>query len=480
MKIQMVLSTLLVGICLLNVANAWQDPQPVPPDVAGEPQVENQGGEQEDEFIEEAPMALIAGNMEEQFVQSQTMAAQSELYLLREQLELDDEWSESIKESLEEDIKRVAKEMAEKQENATAFSFNATLDPNLRRAMWEKVEEALPAGKEAAFKDYQDMIIKLQRLNDATAVQGILVFLDNQLCLSQTQVDELKQLYVNSWDSSFNEQVGTMVINGMIFGRNAVDLVQREQFEKILNEKQLEVFEALDQNSNLMMALQMGAMGDEQVNLESVRTQCDEALDLKVAEYEALVGLTEQQKKKLAVARKGTITRVSKRIGEVFNDVNNNMDMLGTDLETMEILLEPVISQCTRQSVWQNTIAKVFDEDQLKKIEVREKARREMATDQIVNYMLFSMLQMPDTQFGLTYEQHIKLAAAVKEKYDGTNFNYFAVAVCIFKVSDDEFQEILSDDQWNKFKPMLDSQRASFDELMNNEDEEDEEDESDE
>ena len=480
------MAILLAGICFLNIGNAWQDPQPTqvaPPDASkeaqAEPQDEDQVEDQQDELIEDAPMALIAGNMEDQFVQAQTQAVKSELNLLKDQLDLSDDWGGSIEDSLKEDIKRVAKAMSEKRENAAAFGFDTALDPTLRNAMWEKIEEALPDGKEEAFGEFKDMIIKLQRLNDETAVKGILVFLDNQLCLSQTQVDKLKQLYTNNWDSGFNEQVGTMVINGMVFGREPVDLVSGEQFEEILTEQQLEVFKELDQSSNLMMALQMGIMGDEQVNLESVRTQCDKALDLKLAEYEALVGLTEKQKKMLSVARKGAVSKVSKRISDVFDNNDDAMNMLGTDLETMEILLEPVVSQCTRQKAWQNTIAKVFDEEQLKKIEVREESRKEMAADQIVNYMLFSMMQMPDTNFGLTYEQHIKLADVVKEKFDGTHLNYFGVAVGIFKVSDEEFQEILSEDQWASFKPMLDSQRASFDEMMESSDD-DEDDESDE
>lgn len=500
MKIQTVLAILLVGFCFSNSGFAWQDPPPVkevaemsaeeltaemelpPQDVDeknGDAQIENQDAEvQDDEMIEEAPM-LLGGTMEEQFIQTQTQAAASELKQLQDQLNLDDEWIEKLKSSLEEDIEAVGKEMAAEANTSVGFGFDSAVNSKLRSAMWKKIEEALPEGKEAEFEEFKKMISKMQELSDETAVKGLLVFLDNQLCLSQQQVDRLQTIYSENWDSGFNEQVGAMVINGMIFGRAAIDLVSEEEFEKTLTEKQLEVFKSLNQSSNFMMALQMGAMGgdDDGVNLEAVRTQCDDALDLKIAEYEALVGLTEKQKKMLGVARKGAASRVVDRLGEMFKKANENLNMIGMDLEVMDALMEPVVSQCTRESAWQKTLQKVFDEDQLEKVNARENARREMAIDQVVNYMIFSMIQTTN-ELGLNYEQHVKLVELVKSKLGDKHHSYFGVAIGIFKASDEEFQEILTDEQWSTFEPMIESQRASFEEMMG--DDEDSDDESDE
>lgn len=482
MKIPTAIAVLIIGLCYSNFAYALrtlpQDLKVVGKTVELDENLADEAVLQEDgELVEEAPM-VFGGTTEEYYVQTQTRAATSELNQLKQLLKQDDQWSEKILSSLEEDINAVAKELVEKaNESAGGIGLDTMLDSNLRQAMWKKVENALPEGMENEFAEYKEMVSSLQRLRDETAIKGVLVFLDDQLCLSQEQIESLQRAYAKHWDSSLNEQAGMFAINGMVFGRAVVDLAGEEEFEKTLTENQLEVFRSLSESSNFLMAVQMNAIGDadEEVNSDSVRAQCEGSLGLKIAEYQALVGLTDKQEKMLTVARKGATARVVERLEAMIKKANDNPDlmMMNPNLEVMETLLEPIVSQCTREPAWQKALKKVLDEDQLQKVEAREVQRREMAVDQVVNYLVFTMIQTTEGM-QLRYDQHLKMVELIKGKMDVDRCSYFDVAFAIFKATDEELKEILTDDQWNTFKPMMDSQRASLNEMMGGEEDSDE------
>ncbi len=246
-----------------------------------------------------------------QFFSEQQTAARIELKQLQDKLQLDDEWIKS----LEKDIEKAAKDLADHASVLLVFGFGTGLNTGLRKAMWGKIEEALPSGKEAAFAEFKEVIVRMQKLRDETAVKGILVFLDNQLCLSEQQVDNLRELYAKNWNSALFEHAGSMPELGLFWGRDAIDLVGEEEFENALSAKQFDAYKSLGQRFN---SSKIRLMEPDEVdsNLESAQTSCNKAMDLKIAEYEGLLEVPSQKLKMLSVGCKGVISKVLNQIEE--------------------------------------------------------------------------------------------------------------------------------------------------------------------
>ncbi len=457
MKIRSAVLITFAAFCCVESCLAWQDDSLT---IGGDGAIEQVDGEDNPDAV---PDPMDAG-IEEKYVQRQTQAVDRELLQLKAKLQLDDEWIESLKISLKDDIKKVAEDIADKA-NDFVFGFEKNLDSRIREIVWEEIEGMLPEGKNAAFEEFKGMISRMQKLQDETAVNGILVFLDDQLCLSVEQIDRLRILYSKDWDSSLNEQVGILTMNGMIFGRSTIDSIGLDELEKTLSTKQFEVFEVLGQDSNCLKEILMGGMGqkDDAAGLDAIRLFCDDALDLKLAEYKDLVGISERQMKLISVARKGAVAQIVARYDELLKTGLGNPDALnGMSIEIERTLVEPVVSQCMRTRAWKKTLGKIFDETQMQKIEERESARKALATDQVVNYMFYSM----GANLGLTYDQHVKVVDAIKKSIGDSSTNYVLFAMRILNVPKEEFQEILNDEQWELFKLMLDEQRVLLEQMQ--------------
>ncbi len=408
--------------------------------------------------------AAGGGAMEGEYRRQQAAAVDAELRVLKSELSLDDEWIESLKKSLTDDLDEAAKRISDAADESEVFGFDESLDGQLRELVWKKIEAELPDEKSAEFDAFKDMVNRMQKLKDETALNGVLVYLDNQLCLSKKQIDHLRNLYANDWDSMFNEEASMMSMNGMIMGRGTIDLVSNEEFKKTLSSEQYDLFKNLDESSSFMLMVQMAAMGqqDDSVDIEAIKVKCETALDLKIAEYDALVGISENGMKFLSVARKGAIAQVAGRFEKVLRLIDDDPNALnGMNVEVMGTLMDPVLSQCTGTSVWQKTLPKVFDEAKMQKISEREEVRTAVAKGQVLNYIVFSFSNM-GADLALTVEQHERIVAVIRDRMDDAPVNLMALVAAVFTVPDEDFQEILSEEQWGSLKPVLDQQRAEM------------------
>lgn len=456
---------LVVFCASLSMATTWQD-VPLENGVEAPP---IQEGDLDALAVEE----VFPNGMEDQYLELQTAATKVQLEKLKRELGLDDKWADTLQELLKEDIAAAAKRIAEENDGNFGFSMTQSLETELRGRMWELVEERLSDDKKDQFALFREQDEKLHRLRDETGINGLIVFLDNELCLTEPQVDRLSELYSKNWNSSRNDEASMMVTNGMMFGRGTLEIVSNENMEEILSKKQFEIYEKMDESSNLMMMLQMGAMGgSETVDMESVKSSCVQSLDLKIDEYEQLVGLSEKQSKLLRVARKGAIAKVVSRMNSVLETIRENPDaMNGMNIEVMSALTESMIAQCTRTNAWQKTLLKAFEGEQLEKVQQREARRDELAMNQMLNYIVFSLTSMQG-DLGLTAEQHEGFVALFREQLrDEPRLDLMTLAKMIFSIPGEKFEAILTDDQWARFEPMLDMQRQQM-EMMEEAEEE--------
>ncbi len=282
----------------------------------------------------------------------------------------------------------------------------------------------------------------LRNLEDKTAINGMLVMLDNQLCLSEEQIDRLRPLFSKDWDSSLNTQALIRVLALFVKGERA--LIGIDELEEILSAKQ---FEFLDSFRRLV---EIGSE-DEYVSL------CNVVMGLKLSEYKDLVGMSEQQEESLSVVRKGVVLKAKKRCTELYEALFDNPE----DNEIKSSIYVPVISHCRRLEIWQSALGKIFDEMQLQKIEERESARNTFSADQKANNIVFGILQK-GVNLGLTHDQHVKMVDVIKKGVGDRFISGWDIQMIFVSVPEEEFQEILTDEQWELLKPVIDKQRASL------------------
>ncbi len=96
--------------------------------------------------VDEAQVARVA-----MFATIQAEAVTTELNRIKKRFELDDAWVESIKTSLDQDIDKFARRMAEAAKGL-AGNFSSRLDKNLRSTMWEKSKQPFLKSARSLFK----------------------------------------------------------------------------------------------------------------------------------------------------------------------------------------------------------------------------------------------------------------------------------------------------------------------------------------
>jgi RNA polymerase sigma factor (sigma-70 family) len=425
--------------------------------------LENEVGEQDNDQDEEI------GSLERSYRELQTKAVRVELRMLKRELDLEDDWGESLLDSLKGDINSAAHEMLYNLESKHAgfgFSFTDSLESKLRVKLWEKIQASIPEDKRANFVAVKNMMYQLQKLKDATGLNGLLVYLDNELCLSVEQVDRLRELYSNGWNSLRNDEAGMLAASGLLFGRETIDAVDKEVLAEVFTDKQLDVFERLGKNSNFVAMIKRAKGQEAEKVTVEVKAACDLAFRLKTAEYHEMVDASEEQLKLLSIGRKGAIAKVAERFVELLEIVAQDPSATyGLNATSMEVK-EPFNAKCVRTPAWQKTLSKTFDEAQLKKIHQREAQRKEFRLGQLLDYTVFANFHsmgfdpgLQGIELGLTFEQHEDLVAAVRDRLDADALlNVRTIISAIRSVSEERFNEILDQEQLDLLKPWLEKQ----------------------
>ncbi len=284
------------------------------------------------------------------------------------------------------------------------------------------------------------------------------MLLDRHLCLSTKQIGDLKKLYSATWNPEWNEFVGSMISSGNIYDRSPFDSGKPAQLREVLSARQMEVFELLDAKYGLEKIMETLLYGPEDHGeSDPIRNFCNSAMEMKLAEYQDLVGISKSQMDVLKIGRKGAIANVVDRAEKIIHLVREDSGSLNPlDFELIETLEEPAVSRCTKMAAWRKTLGKALDEDQISKIDERESHRKAFELEQVLNSLVFSLSSTSEVNLGLDYDQHVNMVALLKDAIDGQSTNYTIVSILMIgKVPDKDWQELLTDEQWQRLEPML-------------------------
>lgn len=444
MKAQVALSSLVLSVLGASFCFAVQD-------IRQDVEAVESSEQQEDDQIASL-FGCSREQLETRFATYQSRAVSAVLRQVKHQLDLDDQWRVKVEEDLTEAVSATVKEMVEQavvnrsEHSKIGYGFDASiLRDNLKNLMWAEVEDSLPRENDAAFAELKEMYEQSLKLKTHNAVLGIVVFLDNQLCLSEEQTRALTAQFESNWDTVFNNSTGMLEIHGLS-RQDVLELVSEEDIRKILKPIQFEKFKDLDRVVSFYAISRMRQTEDD---LDDLKSMCNAVIDMKIAEYKELVGLNESQSRVFSVARKRTIKNVLASLTE-----NTNEERIQNRVSNQSFFSEPAISRCINEDVWQAALRKVFDEEQLQIIQKREAVRREMAQERAANFLV------PRAIEGLNLKQQKKIVELVKSQMGDAETNYYAALDGLTKVADEDYQDVLTKEQWRVFKPILVARRS--------------------
>lgn len=411
----------------------------------------------QDQAVEEAEVETesIGEMLADACTHMQSMAMHAELQKLTSEFDLDPGWVEEQANLMNKEVEQLVENMSQRDAHLIMDAGRRFLATQLREKLWENVYDSLSEEKQDVFDKLKRAFIERQKLLDSIGVSTALVFLDHELCLSEPQIAKLNALYQEKWESSLNGECIQMAFNGISAGPNVIGLVDSKELNKILSVKQQQAFGGLGESSKKMRALLLLAQGDEYEDSESLREYFDVAMELKLAECFELADLDERQRKSLGVASRGASERAIKDLDRYFQGI----DEKSMNMQVFINVQEPLLSKCTREAVWEKTLAKVLDKAQLQKVYEREAARHAMRLEAALGNLTLVIAELATPE--LSEDQHLKLLAAFRNEIDES----IPPSCASFleelpKVPDEVFQQVLSEEQWQNVKPTLERGRA--------------------
>lgn len=387
----------------------------------------------------------------------QARAVDSELHRLDTKLNLDPGLSQSLRKAANREVQSLVDTMSEKSAQLIMSSMKQYLDSRIREFLWEEIESKLPDEKQTAFDELKQSFLRRQQLMDETAINTILVFLDSEFCLSESQIGELRKRYIKSWDSSLNGHCFQLANNGIISGTHGIYAIGKENLSNLLSEPQRQALADLGKYFDQLGKLHQLARTGQYDDSESIREFSLVVMKLKIAEYRQLVDINEQKLKRLEIACKGAASKTVERFDALFRKASDT-PMTSKDFSVMR---EPLVDQCTSEMAWQKTLANVLDEEQLQTIIERESARKALHLENaLANFtLMFSEMVSPT----IDRDQFLRLTKAIGSQIgDGVAPNCEAILHELPGIPDSVFQEVLTNEQWRMLKPILDRGRRSM------------------
>ena len=362
---------------------------------------------------------------------------------------MDDQWVARIKKSLDDEVEATAKRLGSGGISLVP-SFANQVDEKLADAIFEAVAAELPEAKRPWLNAYRQETLELRKLEDEIAIDGVLVFLDSKLCFSEKQLSDIRQRYLQAWDSRLNGAGAMTAMNGLVGGRSVVEVLDLDVWEEILRPLQLDEFKKLGQSFWLIMANNFSEASD-------FKKLCDTAIEMKLAEYDAMFDISKKQAKVLSIAKKGASMRAQRRLEELGQLLASDPKRFAKGAWMVEES-GSIVSKCAQEPVWEKTLAKVFDREQLAAIKRRENSRNALVKKQLVNFMVLSLAK-DELDVRLNLNQHKKLVGLIEKAIVPSNSNFGAVLKGICAVSDKEFQQVITLKQWESIRPMIEEIR---------------------
>ena len=385
----------------------------------------------------------------EDLSQASTLAAQcsamlAELQRLKSELNLENTTLIKIKDSLQKEIKSAARRIEESHPEMDHYAI-LSLDPALQQTVWDRAGEILDSTKQEKLANYIECCETLNEFYDLNGQAGVLLALDNVLCLSNHQIESLRELYSAVWYRLWNDQTNSMLFNRFSEGKEIVHSVRNELVREILTAEQYSVYESLTEYCFTSSQFHQA----DQWDLDEFKARCLALMNLKVMEVEQVCGLTQKQRLTLSVAAKGATDKLGNYWDKTAQAYFANKNSATVSNRLWDCLSTPILDQCLSQARWQRTITGVLEADQLEMLNLRKEQRMVFRKSYVVNSLARTFEQL--MQHANSYDQHLALIELFEANLDvEETFNMSAFSPQMFKISDEEYLEIVPQSRWDR------------------------------
>ena len=297
---------------------------------------------------------------------------------------------------------------------------------------------------------------RMQKLMDRNCQIHTVALLDSLLCFTPEQWDKTLQLVSDQWDPAWNEEMQTIYLR--TWGSDRINTVEEINFDDLLGSLSPNQVSALKDIRRLASVDFVDMLlEDRSESLEDRLAKNKEALiqltEMKLDELREVCDMTEKQAELIRVARNGMVSKTAAGWRETIEAYQKNREDEAIQGDVMKLMRGSLLSQCTSQGVWEKTLEKVFDDEQLGKLQDREAMRTELLKHQFVSDLVIFWLR---NSFDLDSKQFTEMVDLVCEDLSMDYAWEMKKAEKHFaSLPDEKFKKILDEDQWKKMEAIL-------------------------
>ena len=304
---------------------------------------------------------------------------------------------------------------------------------------------------------YQRDRLQRTQFHRHAGIEGFLVALDRSLALTQTQVEQVRSLLNDTWQSDWNNVAMTAADSGLITLRRQLAALPRDKFERILSAQQKQCLRGPDTTPFRTLMVRMDK-DDLAQQLRRFRDRQHKHASLianaKLAELLELCKLTNEQQTSLRKALSQSVEDIVQRQETAFKLMKTD-GPANVPQTLMEHLSTHVSDQIDGDSTWERAL-KQLPEPSAASLDSRRLQRSNMRKDQAVRCVVSGLGQ----QFRMTGQQLNALFESLKQQTDGDGID--AVNRELLEVKDSDLKPLFTAGQWRRVSAMLDARRSQL------------------
>ncbi|MDB4778253.1 hypothetical protein OAG68_02230 [bacterium] len=394
-------------------------------------------------------------------------------FRIKQFIELTPDQQSSIDKALQNDIATVAHKQTAQYMAINYFE----LDRDLQLRLLEETDKAGCDVSQVAA--YRKLLGEKYAYMDQVAFDTLVNGLDEYLIFSEEQVMNLTGILKENWQSEWT----SMALDTAIYGHTSItslyEAIPAEKTNSFLTPTQEELFRSFKENNRIALrgmaekiTQNIGAKNNENDDSENAepseqdnkyRQWLTQSFELKIRELVGSCNLSESQQKKVSIIEKAVIEQIIDRRNQIADTFGKNLQGGGGVNPRLKAATEfakmPLVTIDDSQP-WIETIPKVLDDQQMEQIKAHWTLRQHRFYRSKIGGAVISL---PELLTDMNFEQQRKLSerffqAAKDNGLSTTSRAYrghYKFNRVLALLSEQEYKEVLTDDQWKKLKPAV-------------------------
>lgn len=370
---------------------------------------------------------------------------QQELGCLKLVADLTDDQSDTIIDNLDELVDEQSGEIANAIQGGNPYAMLGSSAAVIDAVTVEAKALLAPP----VFKKYEADLALRSKFQRRAAQRGFLSAMDGYLQLSNKQQAALAKTLMAKWKDDWNSlaMVGAQGA-GLFIIRDPLKTLPQDQLKAVLSESQWAAFDGI---LNLDQTVMVDQVGFAKLQGQAIGM-------LKLEEMTNLCSLSEAQSGKLKGAIDTVLAESVERKQAAMKAIQG-----GNFQQNMEQIIDlsrPIAQMMFANDNWTDTVDTVLSKEQSAKYAERTASREKRNKAAMT---AAAAITLGAQTGGLTGKQQVALAKIYDKHLTESIGDPMGMSKQLLAIPEEEYQEILSDEQWGKMSQMLESMRRQFD-----------------